>query len=119
MNRQRGEIEISLGGKAYILRPTFEAIAELESKLGIGINGLCTKVLENKHGMREVAALIHCGIVGGGEKKLSLNQVGELVRRDGYQKFNGIAITFLHECMVGEVPDPQAEGETDPKKAEP
>ena len=43
-NKHRGEVTISLGGRSYLLRPTFAAIAEIEARSGQGLIGLARRL---------------------------------------------------------------------------
>jgi hypothetical protein len=60
-NRERGEVSIEVGGKAYTLRPTFDAMCEFEDLTGKTVDDLFEDVLKNKlSGMRAVVwCLLH------------------------------------------------------------
>jgi len=45
-NETRGEIAIDLGGREYVLRPTYQAIAAIEAKTGKGLLALARDAAE-------------------------------------------------------------------------
>lgn len=54
-NRERGEVSIEVGGKAYTLRPTFDAMCEFEELTGKTVDDLFEDVLKSKlSGLRAV-----------------------------------------------------------------
>jgi len=78
-NPIRGEVTVNLPGHGeYLLRPTFDALVQIEQELGEKILILAMSL----NGLREAAVIVHrCGIAAGG--KLPFNQVKELVMRAG------------------------------------
>jgi len=102
-NKVRGEVEVTLKGKKYVLRPTFEAIAEAESRIGLGMTGIALKFARQEHGMREVAAMIYAGLLGAGNTAFSYEEVGGLVQKAGFSKFVQPACDFAREAMRGDV----------------
>lgn len=70
-NQERGELGVTVGGKTYTLRPTFDAICNLEEAAGkpiaeiltgvqegrmSGVRGMAFCLLQDKHG-REIRTL--------------------------------------------------------------
>ena len=78
-NPVRGEVTIDLPGhERYVLRPTFDALVQIEAELGEKIIPLAMSLA----GLREAAVIIHrCGQAAGG--KLTFAQIKELVMQAG------------------------------------
>ncbi|QUJ77407.1 gene transfer agent family protein [Sulfitobacter albidus] len=66
-NRWRGEVAITLDGQAYRMRLTLGALAELEDELGEGsLMALVERFEGHAFSARDVLALLHAGLRGGG-----------------------------------------------------
>jgi hypothetical protein len=100
-NLQRGEVEIKLRGQAYTLRLTHEGIAAAEVAGGMGLIGISMRVSERKHGFREIAALIFGGLLGGGHKELSFEQVCQAVLEAGVNQMHAQALVLLKVALNG------------------
>lgn len=118
-NAVRGEVEIELNGKKYILRPDFEAIAEIEDRLGIGIHGLMFKFAEKKSGIKDVAGLIYGGLIGAGCHDFTFTQVGNMIRKAGFNKFVSPAVTLLANALRGDEDEETAPGNEKPLEVMP
>ncbi len=57
-NPWRGEVEIMLGGKPYILRPTFSSLSNIEQQLGLGLVALARKLADGSIRLEELAVII-------------------------------------------------------------
>jgi hypothetical protein len=105
MNPVRGEVTLTLCGKDYILRPTFEALIALERKLGVGLATVIGRFEEKPHPeirLEDLAVIAWAGILGAGEHKLSYNEVGTLVMRTGIQHVTKPLIQFVYgACTAG------------------
>ena len=55
MNKARGEVTLSLGDRDWVLRPTFQALCEIESELGEGLIALVRRLAAGSVGVRDVA----------------------------------------------------------------
>ena len=83
-NRQRGEVEIELAGKQYLLRPTFEALCELEDRSSTSILEIVSSMEGGKIRLKELTLVIWAGLFGADPTtKLELKDVGDLVLRTG------------------------------------
>ena len=83
-NQQRGEVTLELVGKKYTLRPTFEALCELEDRLNLGI----LEIFNILHGgdirLRFISAVVWSGIWGYDKDKApSYEEVGDMVMKTG------------------------------------
>lgn len=57
-NPERGEVGVTVGGKAYTLRPTFDAICELEDLVGKPLHVLMQGITEGR--LSGVRAVVWC-----------------------------------------------------------
>ena len=108
MNKHRGEVEITLDGKAYVMRPTFEAMAEIEAKIGHGILWLATRASEGDIGITEVAVIIAAGLKAAGEPATA-DTVGPIVFRTGLVKVLVPVGEYLTSALMGGEPPGEAE----------
>lgn len=59
-NPLRGEARLRLGGRGYVLRPTFAALVAAEAEVG-PLFGLVERAVEGRLGLGEMAAVLwHC-----------------------------------------------------------
>lgn len=113
-NKERAETEISLAGKKYKLRPTFEALCEIEDKAGVGIPGLVLQFRDKKVGYKQISAIIFGGLFGAGNSSLSFEEIGKLVMDEGINKFVLPCGLFIVGAMNPPV-DESAPGNEEPK----
>ncbi len=95
MNKARGEITLSLGGRDWVLRPTFQALCEIESALGEGLIALVRRLAQGSVGVRDVAVIVHAGIKAADKKPPSYDTVGEMVIEAGIVGLLGPLGEFL------------------------
>jgi len=57
-NPWRGEVEIVLDGKPYVLRPTFAALSAMEQQFGMGLVALAGKLAAAGITLEELAVII-------------------------------------------------------------
>jgi hypothetical protein len=105
-NRERAEQEILLGGKKRLLRPSFEALCEIEEKAGEGVPALLSRFGKGTMGFRSLAAILYGGMRGAGDLSLSFEQVGELVVKDGIRDL----ILPCAQFLAAAVSPPSKEG---------
>jgi hypothetical protein len=105
-NEQRGEATIMLGGAEYTLRPTFDALAEMEQKTGSSIVTLMQRFLREDQGgtfsfsAGDVRAVIAAGIRASGTPVPT--NLGELILKAGLFKAADRASFFLAYALAGE-----------------
>jgi hypothetical protein len=104
-NKERGEVSITLGEVEYTLRPTWEALAEMETRAGHGIMTLARRFLHEREGgtgdytTRDITAILTAGIkAGGGEVPLHL---GKLIFQAGVVSVAPIVGAFLIGALAG------------------
>ncbi len=111
-NRHRGEVEITLAGKSYVMRPTFGALAAIEAKTGEGIAELLERMRTGRVRITDVTAVIWAGLGATGEP-VTYEKVGELVAEIGLDSLAvPVSMFLLNACKGG-----QASGEA--RAAEP
>lgn len=104
-NSKRGEIDITLGGREYTLRPTFEAMVEFEDKAGRSAYDIMQDLANQRvPPFKVIAAGLHAGIKAGfgHGRPPSFNEVGEMVRKDGIPAVLGGFTQFLMNALTTE-----------------
>ena len=119
VNPHRGKVEIALrppggGCGTFILRPTWQALAEIEERTGRGLYALARSFLEDDFAFRDVAAVIAAGLKAAGGPS-GPEEVAELVFRTGVRARCGPAAALLARALGGDGEDgpgeaPAAEG---------
>jgi len=110
-NPHRGEIEVELGGRTITLRPTFEALARIETETGLGIYALARALQAmfpgNVNGvqptvtMAQVVSVIAAGMSGAEGRKVSHIEAGALVLEAGLFQGAAVAFAFLARALTG------------------
>lgn len=102
-NKMRGEVKVTLRGKEYVLRPDFQAIAEIEDQLEAGLPYVFIKAQKGKIGFKEYAAIIYgCILSSGSSDFKSMGEVGEAIRKEGLIKFTDAIRQLLFEMISSE-----------------
>jgi len=114
-NKLKGEIDITLGGKKYVLRPTFEGLVELEEKAGAGLSQILYRFSNKDWSMKHVAAAIYGGLFHYGEKAPSFEEVGKAIVADGVTSFLAPSVRLLSKSIS---PDKDEEEVASEKKEE-
>ena len=96
------DIEITLDGRDFVMRPSFKAIFRIEEQCAMGIMDLTRRVGEQKHGLREAAIIITAGLQAAGERGAGLNKVAELVFKTGLIQVYGALDRFLWRCVTAD-----------------
>lgn len=102
-NPHRGEVAVTIGDREVVLRPTFEAMAEIETVLGQGLVPLTRRFAQSDYGARDVAAVLLAGanaVLRPGEK-LKPEDVRKAVADAGLFAFVGPIVAFLTNCLTG------------------
>lgn len=122
-NRQRGEVELGIDGTQYVLKMDMQAMAEAETKSGLGLFGMALRVDEGKYGVREAAALVHAGFLGAkragmSQRCFSYEECLEAMGRLGFVHFHSPAVQLLKFAMkgTGTTGEDLEMGKSEPKK---
>ena len=103
-NKFRGESEITLGGKTYTLRPTFEALVEFEDKAGCSaFEALRDMMNKQSAPAKRLAAAFWSGIkaawpVDSGRAP-NFQEIGAAIQRDGITKVVPHYLTYLTNAL--------------------
>lgn len=83
-NKYKGEVTLKLGGKDYILRPTFGALAEIEDRSGKYITELFSELERGKVSIKVLAIIVSSGAAAAdADSAPSVSEAGEMIRKDG------------------------------------
>ncbi len=86
-NTERGEITVILSDKEYILRPTFEALCDLEDRTKKPITQIMQQLFQGELSIKVLAIIVWAGIRGSmGDKSPTLDEVGNMMVEDGIFK---------------------------------
>ncbi len=100
-NRHRGEVEVALGGARYTLRPTFEALCEIEERTGLGLVELARRFWEGRFGVGELAVVLWAGIRAAHGAAPDYERIGRWVVEQGVQDLAGPVARFLAGVIGG------------------
>lgn len=100
-NRLRGEVAIRLGGRDYVLRPTFQALCEIETRTGRGIVALARRTAAGDVGVAETAAIVTAGLRAAGEPA-TFDTVGRLILEAGLAACVPAVTAFLTAALGGD-----------------
>lgn len=92
----RNSITLTLGSEEYRLKPTFQAIMDIEERLG-GIIGLAVRAADGDFGLKEMTVIIWATM----EDRLNFEQVGKLILAEGLAKASPVVRDLLTLCLVG------------------
>lgn len=99
-NERRGEVAVKLDGVEYIMRPTFEALAQIEVDLGDRLLPLVTRINRTDIGIMDVAKIIFYGITATGAS-LSVEKIGNCLVQDGLTDHIEEVMKFLSYGLSG------------------
>jgi len=105
-NQVIGEVEIKIDGKEYILKPSFVAINEIESKAGKGVFSIANDISEAKVKLIDMVAIIYGGMLGGfdGDRSkmpFSFEELGDKILSEGYASYVQPATIFFANGLKG------------------
>lgn len=106
-NKAAGEIEVSIDGKEYTLRPSFAAILDFEEKAGVTVFEAMRAAGEKQSvPMKSVVAAFYAAIKAGWKpsqgKLPSFEEIGMAVRKDGIGSHMIPFMQLLSNMMTGE-----------------
>ena len=124
-NKFRNELEIELAGEKLLLRPTFENIAAMETKLG-GLAYLAWKFSRGGRDPKFLPSLTECAEIiylnqaannptDPTKKKFSMEEIWEKVQAEGLGVIKPITI-FLGRISAGNKMAPQVDELTEGQK---
>ncbi len=112
MANARGEIRYKTADATeYALRPTWKAICDLETQFNTTLLGIAERLAERKFTAKDIVTTIWCGMKGAGAE-ISIEQVGEIVVRDGiFNAMQAVAEFVSEACTGGRTVDPKVKAE--------
>lgn len=99
-NPHRGEVAVTLGDREYVMRPTFEAMAQIEEELGAGLVAIASRLHSGQYGARDVAAVLIAGIKAE-RGRMRRDTVQNAIVAQGVLAFAVPVATFLGNCLTG------------------
>lgn len=101
VNALRGEQACVMDGATWTFRPSFQAIMEIEERLG-GVVPLAQRVAGGDFGLREVAIVLWATALDvPGTPRRSLDAVGEAVVRTGLVDAAAVVRALLTQILTG------------------
>ncbi len=99
-NPHRGDVAVTFGGKEFVLRPTWQAIVEIETSTGRGIVEIAQVVATNRHGLTMSAHIITAGLKAAGEPA-SYEKVCAMIHEKGVVNLSVEIDQFLTNALTG------------------
>lgn len=112
VNTERGEVSILLDGTDYPMRPSYEAIVEIEKKSGMSLSALAWSVNDKTRlvPIRVLAMLVGEGIRAAGRERektlleyMSDDKIGRMIFEDYFGCLSSVS-DFLANAMNGGLP---------------
>jgi len=95
-------IDVTLGGRTYSLRPSFDALVRIEQMLGFGLGGLMQRYLQRHAGVTDNARIIYEGIrATEGNGAPDYETVGQAVVAEGFEATAPAALELLTAAFNG------------------
>jgi hypothetical protein len=102
VNSYVGEKELELCGEVLLLRPSFEALVEIESK-SRPLTQIVGAFAKGDFKISDVTAIIYCTAKASNKNPLlSFNEVGEMILADGLMKIAPIAFDVISNVLSGD-----------------
>ena len=98
-NPYRGEAQLTVGGEALLLRPTFAALVAAEEELG-SLFALVERAGDGKLELKEIAALFD-HLSGGRPAGITRERIGEAVVALGMVKVAPLLRSVLEQILKG------------------
>lgn len=107
-NSHRGEVGVTLGGRRFVLRPSFAALAETEAMAGCGLVALARRFLDDSYGLRDVVAVLVPALKAAGAADGEGEGVGDLVIDGGLLSVAPACAALLAAALhpLPEAPNP-------------
>jgi hypothetical protein len=109
-NPERGEVTILLDGRAYPMRPSYEAMLSIEGKSGSSLLSILSRHAQPDMGLTltEMAIIVTEGIKAAGKDRedkflmaVSQDKIGELIYRSGFVASLAPVEAFLLNAISG------------------
>ena len=115
-NKMRGEVTVKLFGKTMTMRPTFQSMAAIEGRLGMGCIPLMRLIATQDFGVVHIVVVLTEGLKGAGYPATE-NRVGEEVVEVGFTKFARPVSEFLRLALGADKKEEDELGEDEVTKS--
>lgn len=96
------EVKIDLAGETRTMRASFSALIEIERDLKKSLIALINQAAESGDiGVTEAAVIVHHGLRGYQDARLTYAQVGEAIMEAGLPNILGAVMEFLGKALNG------------------
>lgn len=107
-NRLRGEVALDLGERRFVLRPTFEAVCEIEDEIGTSIFEFGRRLELAQVSLRDLVKFAHaCAVQSGHE--IAPEHLGELIVETGAHNAISVLVEYCRNYAFGGRPEKKAE----------
>lgn len=106
----RNEVKVTLACQERTMRATFSAIRAIEAALGKSIIAIIGQAGNGDVSMTDTATIIHHGLRGYDDTRLTLEQVGNACMETGFSTASMAAVEFLGLALRGVSPGKQEPG---------
>lgn len=131
MNKLRGEVEIELAGEKWTMRPTFEALVNIEGKLNKSIPEITRAHRAGSVRVTDIVVIIWEGLIaanggkpphskGRDDHRLRYEELGNMIIKDGFANVlkQEALILFLLYGLAGELAMDEAKKLEEAKQSE-
>ena len=99
-NSLRGQIALCLGGKTYVLKPTFEAFCDIEDAVQANLFQIGQRLERVEISARELVAFAQACLVHSGHD-ISLERVAEMIAAEGLHTTIETLLEFCRRYAFG------------------
>ena len=100
-NKIRGEVAVALGGRDWTMRPTFQAICEIEGRTGKDILVVARECWDGRFCAVTVAAVVWAGLRAAHDDAPDFEAVGAMLVEQGITTFFEPVLAFLANALAG------------------
>ena len=101
-NPHRAEMRVKIEDETWTMRGSLDALAAIEEATGRGIASLVMRFMRGEYGIREIVAVIDCGIhAGHGGDGPDEAAIRRAIDDGGFALYAGIAVEFLALALDG------------------
>ena len=99
-NPARGEVTLVCGSRRFVLRPTFNALLEIEDSLGAGLVEIAQRIAARRYGLRDLLAIATAGAQAV-DPNIRRKEIGEAIAEAGLQAATEPVLLFLSFALSG------------------
>ena len=107
-NPERGEVEITLDGKTYPMRPSFEAMQRIEHQTGRQLMRMVMDFRDHGLSLTECSVIVAEGIKAAGRDRddklmqsVKTDKIGEMIYENGIMEAVPACMEFLMNALNG------------------